>query len=85
VGRPDFLPLDPNIQLQFLASVAGKVAGLILAVLPVTIFKDGLTMVTISWFSVRPNLHFLTVLLHQQGGIPFSFWFFPSRLFSLCG
>ena len=39
VGRPDFLDLDPNIQPQFLASVAGKVAGLILAVFPVTIFK----------------------------------------------
>ena len=85
VGRPDFLPLDPNIQPQFLARVAGKVAGLILAVFPVTIFKNGLTIVTISWFSVRPNLHFLNVLLHQQGGIPFSSWFFRSRLFSLCG
>jgi hypothetical protein len=85
VGRPDFLPLDPDIQPQFLASVAGKVVGLILAVFPVTIFKNGLTMVTISWLSVRPNLHFLSVLLHQHGGIPFSSWFFRSRLFSLCG
>jgi hypothetical protein len=39
LGRPDFLRLDPNIQPQFLASVAGKVAGLILAVFPVTIIK----------------------------------------------
>jgi hypothetical protein len=46
VGRPDSLPLDPKIQPQFLASVTGKVAGLILAVFPVTIFKNGLTMVT---------------------------------------
>jgi hypothetical protein len=48
VGRFDFSPLDPNIQPQFLATVAGKVAGLILAVFPVTIFKNGLTMATIS-------------------------------------
>jgi hypothetical protein len=64
-GRFDSLPLDPNIQPQSLARVAGKIAGLILAVFPVTIFKNCLTIVTISWFAVRPNLHFLTVLLHQ--------------------
>ena len=85
VGRPDFLPLDPNIQPQFPASVAGKVAGLILAVFPVAIFKNGLTMVTISWFSDRPNLHFLTVLLRKCVGIPSSSWFLRSRLFSICG
>jgi hypothetical protein len=33
-------------------------------------------MVTISWFSVRPNLHFLAVLVHKYGGIPFSFLVF---------
>ena len=81
VGRADFLPLDPNIQPQFLASVAGKVAGLILAVFPVTIFKNGLRMVTISWLSVRPNLHLLTVLLHKYGGIPFSFLVFSVLAF----
>jgi len=85
VGRPDFSPLDPNIQPQFAASVAGRIAGLILAVFPVTIFKNGLTMVTISWFLDRPNLHFLTVLLHEYGGIPFASWFLRSRLFSICG
>ncbi len=85
VGHPDFLPLDPNIQPQFPASAAGKIAGLILAVFPVTIFKNGLTMVTISWFLDRPNLHFLAVLLHKYGGIPFPSWFPRSRLFSICG
>jgi hypothetical protein len=85
VGRPVFLPLDPNIQGQFLASVAGKVASLILAVFPVTIFKNGLTMVTISRFSDRPNLHFLTVLLHKHVGIPSSSCFLRSQLFSICG
>ena len=53
--------------------LSGKVAGLILAVFPVTIFKNGLRMVTISWFSAHANLHFLTVLLHKYGGVPFSF------------
>ena len=45
---------------------------LILAVFPVTIFKNGLRIVTISWLAVHPNLDFLTVWLHEHGGIPFS-------------
>jgi len=46
---------------------------LILAAIPVTIFKNGLRIVTISWLSVHPNLDFLTFYMHRYGGIPFSF------------
>ena len=59
--------------------LSGKVAGLILAVFPVTIFKNGLRIVTISWFSAHPNLHFLIVLLHKYGGVsPLILGFFGS-------
>ena len=61
--------------------LSGKVAGLILALFPVTIFKNGLRIVTISWFSVHPNQHFLTVLLHKDGGIPLSFLVFSVLAF----
>jgi hypothetical protein len=58
-----------------------KVAGLIPALSSVTIFKNGLRMVTVSWFSGHPNLHFLTGLLHKYGGIPFSFLVFSGPAF----
>jgi exosortase len=46
---------------------------LIVAVFPVTILKNGLRIVTISWLAVHPNLDLLTIWLHKHGGIPFSF------------
>jgi exosortase len=46
---------------------------LILAVFPVTVFKNGLRIVTIFWLAVHPNLDFRAVWLHKYGGIPFSF------------
>jgi exosortase len=45
---------------------------LVLAAVPVTIFKNGLRIVTISLLSVHPSLDSLTFLIHRYGGIPFS-------------
>jgi exosortase len=46
---------------------------LFLAVFPVTIFKNGLRIVTICWLTVHPSLGSIVVWLHRYGGIPFSF------------
>jgi exosortase len=46
---------------------------LILAVFPVTIFKNGLRIVTIYALTVHPSMGSFTVWMHRYGGIPFSF------------
>jgi exosortase len=45
---------------------------LVLAVFPVTIFKNGLRIVTIYWLTVHPSMGSLVVWVHRYGGIPFS-------------
>jgi exosortase len=45
---------------------------LILAVFPVTIFKNGLRIVTVYWFTVHPSPASLGFWVHRYGGIPFS-------------
>jgi exosortase/archaeosortase family protein len=59
-----------------------KVICLTLAALPVTIFKNALRILTISWFSAHFNLRFMTVLLHNCEGIPFSLLVFFGSGFS---
>jgi len=46
---------------------------LVLAIFPVTIFKNGLRIVTIYGLTVHPSMESLTVWVHRYGGIPFSF------------
>jgi exosortase len=46
---------------------------LVLAAFPITIFKNGLRVVTIYWLMVHPSLASLCVWMHRYGGIPFSF------------
>jgi len=45
---------------------------LVLAAFPVTIFKNGLRIVTIYWLTVHPSMGSLVVWVHRYGGIPFS-------------
>lgn len=56
----------------FLRSLWGKL-GLVVAAFPITVFKNGLRIVTIYGLSVHPNLAPLTTWVHRYGGIPFSF------------
>ena len=69
-----------TIALFITAVVAGKLflqkpqsrGILILAVLPITIFKNGLRIVTLSWLAIHVNPKFITgSWLHSSGGIPF--------------
>ena len=46
---------------------------LVLAAFPITIFKNGLRIVTIYWLTIHPSMGSLTVWVHRYGGIPFSF------------
>ncbi len=46
---------------------------LVLAAFPVTVFKNGLRIVTIYWLTVHPSMGSLVVWVHRNGGIPFSF------------
>jgi exosortase len=45
---------------------------LVLASLPITVFKNGLRIVTIYWLTVHLSTGSLTVWVHRYGGIPFS-------------
>ena len=49
-----------------------KKAFLGLCVVPVSIFKNALRIVTLYWLGVHTDQRFLTGELHQRGGIPFS-------------
>ena len=46
---------------------------LVLAIFPVTIFKNGLRIVTIYGLTIHPSMESLTIWVHRYGGIPFSF------------
>jgi len=46
---------------------------LVLAILPVTIYKNGLRIVTIYLLTVHSSMESLTLWVHHYGGIPFSF------------
>ena len=46
---------------------------LVLVVFPITIFKNGLRIVTIYWLTVHPSMGSLVAWVHKYGGIPFSF------------
>jgi len=46
---------------------------LVLATFPITIFKNGLRIVTIYWLTIHPSMGSLVVWVHRYGGIPFSF------------
>lgn len=45
---------------------------LVLATFPITIFKNGLRIVTIYCLTVHPSMGSLVVWVHRYGGIPFS-------------
>jgi len=55
----------------FLRSVWKK-AFLAAAVVPVSIFKNALRIITLYWLGVHTDQRFLTGELHRNGGIPFS-------------
>jgi len=46
---------------------------LVLAVFPVTVIKNGLRVVTISWLMANPNMASFGERVHRHLGIPFSF------------
>jgi exosortase len=56
----------------FLRSSWGRL-GLVLAAFPITIFKNGLRIVTIYGLSIHPSMVSLVAWVHRYGGIPFSF------------
>jgi exosortase len=45
---------------------------LVLSVIPVSVFKNALRIVTLYWLGVHTDQRFLTGELHRRGGIPFS-------------
>lgn len=47
--------------------------ALVLAAFPITVFKNGLRIVTIYGFSIHPSLAPMVPWLHRYAGIPFSF------------
>jgi exosortase len=47
-------------------------ATLAVAVIPVSIFKNCLRIVSLYWLGIHTDQHFLTGELHRYGGIPFS-------------
>jgi len=47
----------------------GRACG---AVFPITIFKNGLRIITLSFLLVRPRFSSFTTTLHKHAGIPFS-------------
>ncbi|HEY6290581.1 MAG TPA: exosortase/archaeosortase family protein [Terriglobia bacterium] len=55
----------------FLRSTWKKTA-LAFSVVPVSVFKNALRIVTLYWLGVHTDEHFLTGALHRYGGIPFS-------------
>lgn len=55
----------------FLQSVWRRTA-LALTVVPVSIFKNALRIVSLYWLGTHTDQHFLTGELHHYGGIPFS-------------
>ncbi len=61
----------------FLRSVQRKIV-LVLVVIPITIFKNGLRIVTLSLLGVYVDQNILSSSLHKKGGIPF---FFLSLIF----
>lgn len=46
---------------------------LVLAIFPITVFKNGLRIVTIYGLTIHPSMEPLTAWVHRYGGIPFSF------------
>jgi exosortase len=46
---------------------------LVLAIFPITVFKNGLRIVTIYGLTIHPSMGSLTLWMHHYGGIPFSF------------
>lgn len=46
---------------------------LALAVLPITVFKNGLRIATLYWLTMTPRMESFTIWMHRNGGIPFSF------------
>jgi exosortase len=56
----------------FLRSPRGRLC-IVLAAFPITIFKNGLRIVTIYWLTIHPGMESLVHWVHRYGGIPFSF------------
>jgi exosortase len=56
----------------FLRSAWGRL-GLVLSAFPITIFKNGLRIVTIYGLSIHPSMETVVAWVHRYGGIPFSF------------
>jgi exosortase len=56
----------------FLRSPWGR-GWLVVAAFPITVFKNGLRIVTIYGLSIHPSMRSLTLWVHRYGGIPFSF------------
>ena len=61
----------------FLKSASRKIV-LVLVIIPITIFKNGLRIVTLSLLGVYVDQSILSSALHKKGGIPF---FFLSLIF----
>jgi len=61
----------------FLKSASRKIV-LALVIIPITIFKNGLRIVTLSLLGVYVDQNILSSSLHKKGGIPF---FFLSLIF----
>jgi len=57
----------------FLRSVSGKIV-LALSIIPITIFKNGLRILTLSLLGVYVDERILSSELHKKGGIPFFFF-----------
>jgi exosortase len=77
---PECSGIHSTLGLLFGGLVAGhlflrpmwKKAVLCACIVPVSIFKNALRIISLYWLGVHTDKHFLTGELHRRGGIPFS-------------
>jgi exosortase len=76
---PECSGIRSGISLLILTLLTGHVAlrtwpkklALVLAAIPILIFKNGLRISTLSFLAVHVDQRILTSRLHREGGIPF--------------